>query len=457
MRARRRVDFAASGGARASCGCSQTSCMVLTRALAICAVVEARDDLLGRQRSERVDDQRAQLFARGAALRVGRKALLAGERGLQQHLVAERRPLALVLQAQHHHLAVAGGERTVRIDRRVARAGARRRRRAVHRVVERVVHPLDQRFEHRDVDVLAAPGLLAVQERREDVRVRVHAGGDVGDRQARLRRLLLGARDRDEAGLALDQQVVGLLVAVRAVVAVAGDVADDDAGLVRRQRVVRQAEARRRARRQVLHDDVGRFDDQPLEDRLRLRMLDVERQALLRAVGPDEMRREPAHALVVAAREIADAGALDLDDARAEVRELSRRERRGDRVLERDDGDAGQGSHRAASCAAHALGTATRVHVITAVASIVSAALVIARPQPDRLAVRLRLAADEEGIDVEHGPHGPELVAGDLGVRQPVAQQVEQQRRDQRTVDDRAPDSPRPRSRSGGRSGCGGR
>ena len=52
------------------------------------------------------------------------------------------------------------------------------------------------------------------------------------------------------------------------------------------------------------------------------------------------MRREAAHALVVGAREVADAGTLDLDDARAEVGELARAERRRDRVLERDDRDA---------------------------------------------------------------------------------------------------------------------
>ena len=74
-------------------------------------------------------------------------------------------------------------------------------------------------------------------------------------------------------------------------------------------------------------------------------MLDVERQALLRAVGPDEVRGQAAHALVVAAREVADAGTLDLDDAGAEVGELAGGERRGDGVLAGDDGDSVQGLH----------------------------------------------------------------------------------------------------------------
>src|SRR5436190_17151365 len=69
-------------------------------------------------------------------------------------------------------------------------------------------------------------------------------------------------------------------------------------------------------------------------------MLHVERQALLRAVGPDEVRRESTHAFVVAPSEIAAARSLDLDDARAEIGELTGAERTRDGVLERDDLDA---------------------------------------------------------------------------------------------------------------------
>src|SRR5256885_3224151 len=65
------------------------------------------------------------------------------------------------------------------------------------------------------------------------------------------------ARDREKARLALDQQVVGLLVAVGAVSAVAADVADDEARKALAQRRVGQAHARGRAGRQVLHQHVG--------------------------------------------------------------------------------------------------------------------------------------------------------------------------------------------------------
>ena len=56
-------------------------------------------------------------------------------------------------------------------------------------------------------------------------------------------------------------------------------------------------------------------------------------------------RREAACALVVGTREVAAARTLDLDDACAEVGELPRAERRRDRMLERDDGDAFEGFH----------------------------------------------------------------------------------------------------------------
>ncbi len=172
-------------------------------------------------------------------------------------------------------------------------------------------------------------------------------GGDVRDRRSRLGRLLLGAGDRHEARFALDQKVVRLLVAIGTVVAVAGDVAHDDAPACPRDSASydrpRRAAApgARFCTTTSASSRIRRFRID-----LRFRVLDVQREALLRAVGPHEMRRQAAHALVVAAREVADAGPLDLDHARAEIGQLSRRERRRDRVLERDDGDAFEGSHR---------------------------------------------------------------------------------------------------------------
>ena len=106
-----------------------------------------------------------------------------------------------------------------------------------------------------------------------------------------------------------------------------------------------QPEALGGAWRQVLQEHVG-FRQQPLEHILRRLVLDVEREALLRAVGPDEVRGQSLDGLVIAARRIAAAGALDLDHARAHFGELAGRERPGDDLLERDDGNAFKRPHR---------------------------------------------------------------------------------------------------------------
>src|SRR5574337_1296033 len=62
-------------------------------------------------------------------------------------------------------------------------------------------------------------------------------------------------------------------------------------------------------------------------------------------------KRLAVHTLVVAAREVAAAGALDLDHARAQVGELARGKGRGDGVFEGDDGDAVEGAgHEGLPC-----------------------------------------------------------------------------------------------------------
>ncbi len=223
----------------------------------------------------------------------------------------------------------------------MGRARAHGRRRAVEGVIHGKAHPLDHAFEHGDVQAAAHAGALAQQQRVQDCRIRVHAGGDVRDGTPRLDWIVLRAGDRQEAAFALDQQVIGLLVLVGTAFAVARDVADDQARMLRVQRLEGQSQTRGGAGRQVLHQHVGRFQ-QAVHDPGRFVALQVQRQALLGAVGPDEVRGQPAHALVVAAGEVARARTFDLDDARAHVRQLAGAERRGDGVFQADDGDAVQ-------------------------------------------------------------------------------------------------------------------
>ena len=101
------------------------------------------------------------------------------------------------------------------------------------------------------------PVRLALIQRGENAGIAVHARGDVGDGDAGLRRRLRSAGHRHHARLALDQQVVGLLLAVRPVGTVAGDVAYDDPRVSCGKRLGRQPQPPGRARHQVLHEHIG--------------------------------------------------------------------------------------------------------------------------------------------------------------------------------------------------------
>ena len=298
--------------------------------------VEPGDDLLRRQVREHLADGGLQRIAVGHPPGVGVEARIGRQRRPFEHLGAEADPLALVLQPQEHRLAVGALERAVGCDGGVPRAAARRRRAPVQRVVEREAHPFAERFQHRDLDGRALAAPLASEEGGQHPRPGVHAGRDVGDRDRRLHHLVRGAGDRHQPRLGLHQQVVGLLVAVGAGGAVTGDVADDEPRPPGAQRPGVEPEPVRRAGREVLHEDV-RPVDQLRHHLARLGTLEIEGQRLLRAVEPDEVARQPLDRRVVAAGEVADDGALHLDDPRPEVGELPRGERRRHRLFQGDD------------------------------------------------------------------------------------------------------------------------
>ena len=137
-------------------------------------------------------------------------------------------------------------------------------------------------------------------------------------------------------GLGLHEHVVGLAVAIRAVRAVAGDPAPDEARMARGKLVVTQAEPLHGAGREIVHEDVGAREE-PLAHVAIVRVLHIEHDAALAAIQPREVRRDAVERAIVMAREIAAAGPLDLDHVRAHVGELARAERSGRGLLERDD------------------------------------------------------------------------------------------------------------------------
>ena len=271
------------------------------------------------------------------------ESLVVGERGLAEHAGAEAGPLARVLNADHHLTAVAGPERSVRCDRRVIGPAPGRRRSAVPRIVRRGLHPFAQRVEQRHVHGCPAAGRRAGEERGQDAGVRVHAGGDIRDGNASLGGMFFGPGDGKQSDLALNQQVVRLLVRIGARRSITGKRADNQLRITRPEMAGTRPETIRRARGKILDEDV-RAIEQPRQDLRAFRSFEIQRQRFLRAIQPDEIARHPSDGRVVAASEVAAIGPLDFDDAGAQVGKVTRRQWRRDSLLERDDGGVGKGT-----------------------------------------------------------------------------------------------------------------
>ena len=277
-------------------------------------LVQSRFDLRRVHGRKHAQNQLLQIGTVDVAQGVGAKARIGGQGRIAQHHFAKHFPFALVLQAQHHHAAVARCKWAIGVDAGVRRCRARWRRCTFIGVVQRVAHPLAQRFEHGHVDVAALASFAAQQQGRQDVGVGVHAGCDVGHGVARLGRCVGRAGDRQQPGFALDQEVIGLLVAVGAVFAVARNVANNEFGVHSAEGFKRQAHARGRAGCEVLHQHISVFE-QLAQHGHGLGVFEVEREALFGAVGPHKVRSLAAHPCVVGPRKVARTGAFDLDDA----------------------------------------------------------------------------------------------------------------------------------------------
>src|SRR6202044_3448071 len=123
---------------------------------------------------------------------------------------------------------------------------------------------------------------------------------------------------------------------------VAGDGAVDESGPGRAERRGPKPETVGRTGSQVLHEYVGAVDE-PQQQVPVAGVLDVKLDAFLAPVEPGEVAGLSERRVVVIAGEVAGAGPFDLDDASSEVGQLPGRERRGNGLLQGDDGDAVKG------------------------------------------------------------------------------------------------------------------
>ena len=120
---------------------------------------------------------------------------------------------------------------------------------------------------------------------------------------------------------------------MRAVGAVAGDIAKDKAGVIGVQRGRIQPHARRRTGGEVLDEHI-RGGGQLAQRGQPRRVLEIQCQAFLGPVGPGEMRGDTARTGVIGAGEIAGTGAFHLDHACAQIGKLPRRKRRGNGLFQ---------------------------------------------------------------------------------------------------------------------------
>jgi hypothetical protein len=100
-----------------------------------------------------------------------------------------------------------------------------------------------------------------------------------------------------------------------------------------------EAETLRCARGEVLDEDVG-LCQEAVQNLSGGFLFQVQGKRLFGTVDPDEVAGKTLDDGIIGPGEVSGLRALHLDDPRAHVGELARGERRGDRLLQRDDRDA---------------------------------------------------------------------------------------------------------------------
>ena len=189
--------------------------------------------------------------------------------------------------------------------RRVAGFGVQQRHR----------EPVGHHVEHRDPDIRALAAAPARNQRFEDGGMSGSAGGDIDDGQANARGAVRATRDRGEAALGLDQEIIGLAGGKRALIAIAADRAADQGRMPSAQFSMGKAEPRKRPGLRFCTRISALAIKAPSRARPSGRR-QVENDGLLAPVQPDEIARLPFGGVVVAAREIA-LRPLDLDHPRS--------------------------------------------------------------------------------------------------------------------------------------------
>src|SRR2546427_794434 len=196
--------------------------------------------------------------------------------------------------------------------------------------------------EHRDLDLLAAARPGPREQRERHAVGRRHARDEVGDRGPDLHGRPVGEPgDVHDPRLGLHDEVVAGAVRLRPRLAEARDRAVDEPRVEPGERPVAKPELLHGPGPKVLEEDVALPDERP-EDRLALRGLEVQGDALLVAVDGHEIRRLAAREGRPAPRVVALPRPFELDDLSAHVAQHHRAEGPGEDAGEIQDADTGE-------------------------------------------------------------------------------------------------------------------
>ncbi len=223
--------------------------------------VERREALFGRHRARPCLDAFDQARPVFPAVGIFRKARIAHPLGVADHLHQALK--SFLAGDRHHHVAVR------RLDRTEHRP--LRRLHLELRPLQFVQRQAQHGFQHRDVDMLALPGCVALIQRRRDGAERVDAGQHVGMVDAAIVRPaspgLVGQMRHLIARGRVNHRRIGRQLGRRPGLAVSRDRAIDQLRVELTQRGMIELQSPHHAWPEILHQHV-RGRDQPA-DRLR--------------------------------------------------------------------------------------------------------------------------------------------------------------------------------------------
>ena len=310
-------------------------------------LLEVREPFRGRPRAQQLLGHGVELgdvLGAGGDGRVARVGAQLGPPGERE----ERLPVPVGV-GQHAEVAVAAPERApVRGEHpHVAERAVVGARGALPEVLDHDVR--DHGLEHRDLDRLALPGALAMEQGREDRVGDEEPDRLVGDDGGRVagRAAADPPHQVGDPAHALDEVVVGGPPGVGAAGPEAGGAAVHEVGARAAEVLVGEAEARDRPRPHAVHEGVGPGGE-PEERAAGARALEVERHASLAA---PEGEVDGGHAGAPGRPDLAQhvaLGRLDLDDVRPHVAEDPGRIRPEHDGGEVEDPVSGEGSFRRA-------------------------------------------------------------------------------------------------------------